>query len=78
MTEASPCSAFGAARVAFCLVGVFGRNRSATSFLRALLFTLEVASHSSCTEDPSDDHAEQKHTWNEDDVLDGGHARGTS
>jgi hypothetical protein len=71
----------GGARVtlaAFCLVVVFGRNRSATSFLRAPFFTLEIAAHSSCTEDPTDDHADEKHTWDEDDVLDGGHARAIS
>jgi eukaryotic-like serine/threonine-protein kinase len=52
---------------------VFGRIRTATSFTSALLFPLQVAAHSSCTEDPTDDHADEKHTWNEDDVLDGGH-----
>jgi hypothetical protein len=61
-------------RVAFCLDVILGRNRTATSFLRALLFPLEITAHSSCTEDPSDDHAEEKHTWNEDDVLDRRHA----
>ena len=57
--------------VAFCLVVVFGRNRSATSFAGTPLFALKIAAHSSCTEDPSDDHAQQKNTGDEDDVLDG-------